>query len=229
MPLTRRTDRPEPAKKPIPPPRTISARRIFLVALLIDRSGSMKPYLNTQVDFITSLYGSVKEAGGPSTSDFIYVCPVHISGGAFSSGFAPFGRGAEPECDSGGHTPLGAGFKVIVQQTQNFLTQEVYPAECSVKGIEVLLFSDFHPTEEAKEVTNDGADLLRQFAKDYRAKIKAFAPDSETVNYELLERLGISKGDVNFLAKADPKAVIKIAADSIVNASRIIDQRRNQK
>ena len=79
--------------------RTGLPRRITLLVIVRDESGSMSTYRMKQGRFVPALLKAVHEAGGPRVGELVYVLYIVLSGGVIVAcdGFVPLKDLVEPE------------------------------------------------------------------------------------------------------------------------------------
>ena len=125
----------------------------------------------------------------------------------------------DPSWEPDGQTPLGKALKVAAEKIALFLEESVFPAEATVRNLEVMIVSDLKPTGETDGETEAGVDAFISTMKKYRGNVTLVAPDEESINEDLAGRLNVSERSVQFL-HMDPKAILNITFDSLLQLSR---------
>jgi len=194
--------------------------RLVLYIVIIDASGSMKKWLVRQGEFIPAVRSALVERGGPRVAERIYGMTVVVSGDAVFSDFAPLSRADDPPYTPLGETPIGTALGLVAEKLTAFLEQVVFPQNTTVRNLEVLIASDLFPTGEEPAETEAGVAAFIAAMRKFNGKVTVLAPDAEAVNRDLAARLDLNERGVRYLDAADPKAVINITFDSLLQASR---------
>lgn len=95
----------------------------------------------------------------------------------------------------------------------------MFPDEVTVRDFQVLVFSDLYASGEKEAETQAGIARFAEVAKKYRAKVQVVAPEAGAVSVPTARALGVPEGEIKFL-DADPKAVLTVTFDSLLQASR---------
>lgn len=193
--------------------------RIVLYVILIDDSGSMKPWRTRSGEFVPQVRAAVSARGDTKVNDLVYVMSVVVSGGVSATDFTPLGRAADPEYTPDGQTPIGAALKLVADNVTQFIEQTAFPQEVTIRNLEVLVVSDLHPTEESPEETEAGVTEFLAVMKKFSGRVTVVVPNAESCNKELADRLNVKGGGVRQL-DADPKSVIHVTFESLIGASR---------
>lgn len=216
MPVSRKDKSPKVAVVPAPAP---FPRRVVVVPVVRDESGSMAHWRQKQGEFIPAVGASLIEVGGPKVGQLVYIINVVISGGVAMTEFEPLGQATDPEYTPDGQTPIGTALKAVAEKCEEFFETKIFPEEVTVKNFEVLIDSDLKPTGETAEQTEEGIRAFTAMCAKYRGKVNLVGPAPEAMNDELAARLDLNERGVKFL-DADPKSILKITLDSLLNASR---------
>lgn len=194
-------------------------RKIVVVVIVRDESGSMSKFRQRQGEFIPALQRHLVDAAGPKAADLVYVLYAVVSGGVATTEFAPLSRAAEPDYQVDGETPLGTAFSAVAEKFERFFEDRVFPDEVTVRDFQVLVFSDLYASGEKEAETQSGIARFAEAAKKYRAKVQVVAPEAGAVSVPTARALGVPEGEIKFL-DADPKAVLTVTFDSLLQASR---------
>lgn len=217
------------SRKPVvPPPQTLDRlqlvavtlpRKIVVVVIVRDESGSMSKFRQRQGEFIPALQRHLVEAAGPKAADLVYVLYAVVSGGVAMTEFKPLSQATEPQYQPDGETPLGTAFSAVADKFERFFEDRVFPDEATVRDFQVLAFSDLYASGEKDEETRSGIARFADAAKKYRAKVQVIAPEAASVSVSTAQALGVPEDALKFL-DADPKGVLTVTFDSLLNASR---------
>lgn len=210
-----------PAPEPKRPPGPGLPRRIVVFVVIRDESGSMRPWRQRQGEFIPGMRQGLIASGGAKAADLVYVLYVVVSGGVVTTDFAPLSKAADPAFEPDGHTPIGAALAATAEKVEAFLVGTVFPAETTVKALEVVVVSDLVATGEEAGETDAGVAAFTAMAKKYRATVTVVGPSPEAMNHGLAARLDLGGKGVVYL-DSDPAAVLKVTFDSLVAASRVL-------
>ncbi len=193
--------------------------RLVLYVVIIDASGSMKTWLVRQGEFIPAVRSALVERGGPRVAELIYGMSVVVSGGVAASDFGPLSRANDPPYTPLGQTPIGTALGLVAEKLTVFLEQVVFPQNTAVRNLEVLIASDLFPTGEEPAETEAGVAAFVAAMRKFNGKVTIVAPDVAAVNTALANRLDLNERGVRSLDD-DPKAVLNITFDSLLQASR---------
>lgn len=206
---------------PAPKAKKRLPRRIVVVVVVRDESGSMAPWRTRRGEFVPQLCSGLVEAGGQQVAQLVYLMYVVVSGGVVTTEFAPLPEAVDPAYVPDGMTPIGAALSTVADKVEAFLTTCVFPNETTIKALEIVLVSDLKPTGEEEETTEAGVTQFVTMAKKYRANVTVVGPAPEAMNHELAARLDVGEKGVKYL-DSDPKAVIKVTFDSVLGASHML-------
>ncbi len=193
--------------------------RIVLVVIVRDDSGSMGPWRTRSGEFIPQVRAAVVERGGPKVEDLINVMSVAVSGGVTATDFTTLRTAVDPVYTPDGQTPIGEGLQLVSDKLTAFLEGTVFPQEVTVRNLEVLLLSDLMATGETPKQTEEGVAAFLATMKKFRGNVTVVVPNAESFNKDLATRLDLNERGVRYL-DADPKSVLNITFDSLLQASR---------
>jgi len=216
MPVSRKDKSPKVAVVPAPGP---FPRSIVVVVVVRDESGSMAHWRQKLGEFIPAVSMSMIEVGGPKVGRMVFVLSVAVSGGVAMTDFEPLAQATDPAYTPDGQTPIGTALEAVAEKCEEFFETKIFPEEVTVRNFELLIVSDLKPTGETPEQTDDGVRAFTAMCAKYRGKVNLVGPAPEAMNDELAARLDLNERGVKFL-DADPKSILKITLDSLLNASR---------
>jgi hypothetical protein len=193
-------------------------KRIVLVSIIRDESGSMSRWRTEQGQFIPSLTARLRDLAGPSFINTVYVQYTVISGGHVSSAIGPICELSDPTFIPDGNTPLGTALGAVANSLQSFIDNEVFPNEVTIRNFEIMLISDCLPAGETASQTKEGVDAFIKFANSYRAKVSVVVPDESANKNDWVQALNTSDREVRTL-QANPADLLNVTFESLVAAS----------
>jgi len=195
-------------------------RRISLVGIIRDESGSMSPYRNKQGGFIPKLLQTINDELGTRTSDLVGILYAVVSGGVAIQDSGSLTAAKDPDYQSDGDTPLGTAFLAVADKVEEFFKKTVFPGEITIPAFEFLVLSDLFATGETSEQTMNGVNSFIDVMKKYRATVRIVVPNKESYDRSIAALLDLSGKGVSILDETDPTALFRFCFDSVKNVSR---------